>query len=855
MADFFFFTEPDKLNPQPPGLAYGPIDEDNYRVNNIFSANSTPKAIAVTAGNILLQQVDGPTNSNLVNLVLKPTGQLGSFFPRIDYIIYKGVLKDSLVKADGKVQDRTNNDLTRKVWESYDAMVAEFKPPMEFPEEPTGDDVFGLSISASVTGSDRKESTDAIDSVFYSKEHSLFGVDGGDHIGSFDSTRFGIMVVIEKIGYQVPFSLLREFDSIISVGALPSSPTPRNEFDRKNEKESILSFVEPLSFFTACLSDGLLLSSNKEDALTTSNYYSTIITKHSNAGKIYLDIRNQYGDSYNYYNNYTNIVRLSIDEEDNFNQINYYESNDWPILEITESQFNDSNTSDKFFRLALPNRDNEAPLLYLKRAFVEGETSYELAAGSNQFITPVQLPLGGAVIQDTLIIESDLLVPNHAEHILTNYFQLKYIKRVDVENDDQNDGDFNNPVLGYSLFKRSYLDALFPIFDMHVPFTDNNFTNLKIYEDASYIDKILLKESEQNTIISDYTLRDYTANIGIATTPGTEPEDEIITFIASPFAYNLTFDFNNRILPIVSLETENANPFLIEMNSMYNSFNLVRSTFEENGIEREYLRPLNSLRSDEGTFNLTEYNFSDTIIIGITRAQYQILEGLRNNFIENTKVYLGIKNVNSIIYQGNRYFSFELVLRGLRQNTNGEIVSGVITTGITTYTNEEILGFSSGYVLPMPAPYIEEDYHDARTRRGHNGVDLEAAQSEDTLGQPVFAIIGGTVDRIVKAADLTSQGGNDENLGGVRVRIYNQSTGLYYNYFHMEGGSNDTLNVGDNVQQGAQIGTVGGSGRGNLNEFTPHLHLEIWDRIIRRVNPYLVFPELALLPFISHRNQ
>jgi hypothetical protein len=36
-----------------------------------------------------------------------------------------------------------------------------------------------------------------------------------------------------------------------------------------------------------------------------------------------------------------------------------------------------------------------------------------------------------------------------------------------------------------------------------------------------------------------------------------------------------------------------------------------------------------------------------------------------------------------------------------------------------------------------------------------------------------------------------------------------------------------------------------------------HLHFEIWSSIspIRRINPYTVFPELALLPFDTHRGR
>jgi murein DD-endopeptidase MepM/ murein hydrolase activator NlpD len=97
----------------------------------------------------------------------------------------------------------------------------------------------------------------------------------------------------------------------------------------------------------------------------------------------------------------------------------------------------------------------------------------------------------------------------------------------------------------------------------------------------------------------------------------------------------------------------------------------------------------------------------------------------------------------------------------------------------------------------------------------------------------------------------------DSRGSGVRVRIRNTDTNLSYAYYHMQGGSNDHLNIGDQVNQGDQIGTVGQSAEGQLVNTTrlsgPHLHFEIWSNG-SKINPYLAFPELALVPFTKHRN-
>ena len=73
MADFFFFTEHLKLNVQNATQSFGAIDENNYRLNNMFSSTSDAKAFAMTSGNVLIQEINGDTNR--VNIVLKPSEQ------------------------------------------------------------------------------------------------------------------------------------------------------------------------------------------------------------------------------------------------------------------------------------------------------------------------------------------------------------------------------------------------------------------------------------------------------------------------------------------------------------------------------------------------------------------------------------------------------------------------------------------------------------------------------------------------------------------------------------------------------------------------------------------------------------
>lgn len=90
---YHFFTEPNKINAQIPGQAFGGIDENKYRLGNMFSSTSSsvnPKAFAICDGVILVQEITG---TDKYTIVLKPSEQPELNFPKIDYILYKGIKK------------------------------------------------------------------------------------------------------------------------------------------------------------------------------------------------------------------------------------------------------------------------------------------------------------------------------------------------------------------------------------------------------------------------------------------------------------------------------------------------------------------------------------------------------------------------------------------------------------------------------------------------------------------------------------------------------------------------------------------------------------------------------------------
>lgn len=123
---------------------------------------------------------------------------------------------------------------------------------------------------------------------------------------------------------------------------------------------------------------------------------------------------------------------------------------------------------------------------------------------------------------------------------------------------------------------------------------------------------------------------------------------------------------------------------------------------------------------------------------------------------------------------------------------------------------------SFGFPLQDGTYSSTSEFAEVRTINGqpnkHNGIDYGAAQ-----GTPVFACASGEVIEVYNQAVGSSWGAG--NGYGNHVLIKTGEVAVMYGHFQ-----NVTfgLSVGDNVEQGEQIGVVGSTG----NSTGPHLHLE-----------------------------
>ncbi|MBO5194054.1 MAG: peptidoglycan DD-metalloendopeptidase family protein [Bacteroidales bacterium] len=110
----------------------------------------------------------------------------------------------------------------------------------------------------------------------------------------------------------------------------------------------------------------------------------------------------------------------------------------------------------------------------------------------------------------------------------------------------------------------------------------------------------------------------------------------------------------------------------------------------------------------------------------------------------------------------------------------------------------------------------ENNYRNPRPK--HNGVDINIGAGSNDFGAPVYATHDGIITKYVNIND-------DNNAGGNRIQITSESGEVATYYMHLN--TMSSFKVGDYVSEGTIIGTIGGSGKGVVNAYTPHLHYEI----------------------------
>lgn len=792
MADFFFFTDPQLMTTQDAAEAFGVIDTDNYRIDSMHSATSTPKAYAVTAGQILVQEV--VDNADLVNVVLKPNNQPDLNLPTVEYIIYKGVLKSSLVEG-AKVAAATSNDFTKQI---HTDLAAYYENSVKAPvpaELPYSGDVLGLYYRADATDqSFLAEDDTPLSKAFYNSEiegSPLQTVKAGAHLGNFSSAKFGILVSFEKVGYTPTFKLARELETKITVDATTEESTAAVKFNVKHKKEEVHNFIDPAAFFGTFTQLGLNSGGTKKG----DDLYSTVVSKFANSNKVYLDLRNEYDDSYNYYENYGNFVYWNLEGTEEYTQKDYYGDNQWPVLSIDNTELAEGKT----LKLGFPKGDNDFPTIFLKSGYLENLGVSELPKDYESY-------LGGAIDENSVVSFDDKLkFPTVSTgQVYSNYFQLKYIKRYTTS---------ESQLLGLSLKKESYLDNLFPIFDMQIPFSNTKADiSVKTFHENVYIDKSNINESE------------FYANAGIAI------DNESVNFIAYPLHYNSAETETTEVLPLAGKESFEGNSFLDDFNKNFSNYGIQKQNFATKDTNIEYLT-LNTgvgqaVIADDGEVSVEQeisvkqasigktYDYDNINILSLTKEEMEQLAALKEaQFTAPYKVYLGIGNVNDLSVDENGYSSINLVLRGLKEE-DGIIATKEVSTTVQLFAEDSIYNWDENSVVNervIDAIWVDKDLNKTTLLPYGDNTARVLIKTENILGNTLEISVmqnGALFPRLTNSVtvssnetifsfDFTSEVfGTEANIGQfyIRTRIGTSRTAIGTNRSFANAG-NDYLRV------------------------------------------------------------
>lgn len=370
MADFFFFTDTAHLeNQNSSDQAFGPVagnETTQFRVTSLHKGKIDgddridPVAYSICSGHVRLQQDN--TNPDLLNLVLAPNSDLIYGLP-IKYFIYRGIRRDSLIDNNNKlIPGELTNLLLNEGLENDtpEALGLAFKPAADNPSD----------------SSFIREDSDSIDTLFFELTtlKAILVNKSGLKLGLFHGGHFGIDIVLDSCWEDTTINILRNIDisSIGGKGNIIDVPSSSNLIQARAIRERVYKYMDVTAFLGLLRPKDISYAvSSLQNSSTISNHqnlYNGILAKFHNKHKIYIDIRNENGLSYNYYDNYgsgeiilitdnTNLTwRNKINPAISYNQSTSYLTHEWPIkiIDGNEASFIIKNGSKKSgIRIAL----------------------------------------------------------------------------------------------------------------------------------------------------------------------------------------------------------------------------------------------------------------------------------------------------------------------------------------------------------------------------------------------------------------------------------------------------------------------------------------------------------------------
>jgi len=351
-----FFTDYGRLNPQTAGQAYGPINDNEYRVTSLHQLNDNANAYAICDGQLLA--VESEIQGKL-NLILRPADQGILKFTKIKFIIYRGVERDSLLNNE-EIANKDNNSITGYLWKQFKKKDNDPNPKKE-----------RLLVNESLD--------EWLEVSFLNGKVGPIPMKPGDTLGKFKSgTEFGIEVIID---HDITLEEARSSKTIIKF------TQSDNPLKNKSIREKILGYLDPTIFFSMHFDVGVKckesLREEKFTKLTNDRLFNSVIQKFYSPDVVYIDIRNEQGYSMDYFRQYEQKIQISLPntpDQLNFTELRFV----WPIVQISKNRtpaFFVPEGSDSIIvlrskaliGLQFPKGNNESPLVYVAEGSFFGD--------------------------------------------------------------------------------------------------------------------------------------------------------------------------------------------------------------------------------------------------------------------------------------------------------------------------------------------------------------------------------------------------------------------------------------------------------------------------------------------------
>lgn len=652
--NYYFFTDTNRLlaqttnafGPIPKPASAAPTDPDEYRVTSLHTSSVNPPAYAPCNAMVCVQRV----NATVVNIILKPRVQPALNFAPIKYILYKGILASSLVNGT-ETAAAANNDLTGVIWDTQAKKNLSAGTSVHPPAEALG---IGMTAAASPDFAD----TESIDNLFYHPGVSFQPppVAGGDSLGLFDKDKFGIDVLMEGLNFHHPISLARTLENRISVPALTGNESPAQRFDHWHAKEQVLGFMDPCAFYGSFFRAGLQAKTSGATPFVPKSgnaLYQDVLFQFLNRNTAYLDIRNEYGFSFDYFKNYgTSLVLNGNPTSPDPSPIDYYASK-WPILTLTGSRFpaTHTTTARNAFRIQMPAGDNPQPLIYVSQGYrdvkAKGNGFPAELVGGERFFADFEPPVGGYTTTKKMsgLASMTFVVPNvtglAATTLSSCYIRIKYFKR--------QQGVLVEPTV---IQATNYLDNLVYPLDLRILPRGSAATKTSVYDEEIYV-------NAQNVAGLQF---DFVANIGIAR------DADNTSFWVVPTCVR-TVAGQASALVTLSGETSESPSYPDVVASKYPQVRLRKGDLRVSANDTVAVADFVSDADPAANATFAVPDFRKLLALVVANTTYDSWKSrlttsgaaLDNRF----RIYLGVKNLEGktdIVGAG--YTSFELVLRG-----------------------------------------------------------------------------------------------------------------------------------------------------------------------------------------------